>query len=181
MSSRVLLGFFCALTVQAQVVIGYGAISGSIRDYTRAGIPDTTVLLTNDKTGFKRTLNTTDDGIFYGVAIPPETGYNLKITRKGFLDITYKDFEIAEGHTLDFRIVMKQDAAAQSPDAQTASIDMRDVTFGLETSFTADDVASLPSRDRDPYNLAPFAIGLTTQSDAGQMAGHSEASLRVHG
>jgi hypothetical protein len=151
-----------------------------VRDYTRSGIPDTSVIVSNDKIGFKRTLNTTDDGLFYGAAIPPGVGYNLKVTRKGFLDADYKDFEIVAGHTLDFQIALKQDAAAQSLEAQTASLSVRDITFGVETAYTAEDVASLPSRDRDPNNLAPFILDVTTQPGPGQIAGHSQASTNVY-
>lgn len=174
------LGIFSTLDVSAQVVINYGAISGTVRDYTNSGIPDTTLVLSNTKIDFTRTLNTTDDGIFYAPAIPPAAGYTLKITRKGFLDADYKDFEIIGGHTLRFRISLKQDASAQSQEAQTASIEVADVTFGFETSFRQDEVASLPTKDRDPFSLGQFVLNVTAQPDPGQLAGHSQPSTNVY-
>lgn len=174
------LGIFSALSASAQVVIGYGAVSGTVRDYTSSGIPDTTVILTNDKIGFKRTLITTDDGVFYAPAIPPASGYNLKVTRKGFLDEDYKDFEVSGGHTLRFKVSLKQDSSAQSQEAQTASIQVVDTTFGFETSFSQIEVESLPSRDRDPNELAPFVLNVTQQPDPGQIAGHSQPSTNVY-
>ncbi len=174
------LGMFSALSASAQVVIGYGAVGGTVRDYTGSGIPDTNVILTNDKTGFKRTLNTTDDGIFYAPAIPPAPGYSLKVTRKGFLDEDYKDFEIPGGHTLRFKVSLKQDSSTPSQEAQTASIELVDTTFGFETFFSEIEAESLPSRDRDPNELAPFVLNVTTQPNPGQIAAHSQASSNVY-
>lgn len=146
--------------MNGQAVIGYGTVSGTVRDYTRTGIPDTSVVLANEKLGLKRTLNTTDDGVFNAPAVVPGSGYNLKVTRKGFKDEEYKDFEVLAGHTLHFKISMAQDAAKQE-EKQTSSIQLEDVTFGLATTFTDAEVEALPSRNRDVNELVPLAPGVT--------------------
>lgn len=175
--------FLCAILsaygIEGQAVIGFGTVTGTVRDYTHSGIPDTAVVLSNTKLGFIRTLNTTDDGVFYAPAVLPGPGYNLKVTRKGFLDEQYKDFEILIGHTLRFKISLAEDKTVRQEDHQTASIQMEDVTFGLETAFSDSEVKSLPSRNRDVYELIPFSPGVIAQNGSSQLAFHSEPGTNV--
>src|SRR5579872_3280387 len=89
-----LLGVVCSSGLYAQAVIGSGTVTGTATDYTGAGLPDTTIILANPKMAFQRMMETTDDGTFDASAMPPGTGYSLKVSRKGFGDLTYNDFEI---------------------------------------------------------------------------------------
>jgi hypothetical protein len=170
--------FFCgilsALSIEGQTVIGFGEVNGTVRDYTRSGIPDTVVVLSNEKLRINRTLTSTDDGVFNAPAVVPGPGYSLKVSHKGFLDQEYKDFEVLLGHTLRFKISLAQDSSAKSEDKQTASIEMKDVTFELETVFSGSEVESLPARDRDVNGLAPFSPGVTTD-----LAFHSEPATNA--
>lgn len=59
-----LLGVVCLTGAHAQAVIGSGIVTGTVRDYTGSGIPDTTVILSNERLGVRRTMDTTDDGGF---------------------------------------------------------------------------------------------------------------------
>jgi hypothetical protein len=172
-----LCGVLSALCIEGQAVIGHGTVTGTVRDYTRTGIPDTAVVLSNERLGFRRTLITTDDGVFNTPAVVPGGGYSLKVSHKGFLDQEYKDFEVLVGHTLHFKISLAQDSSAKSEDRQQASIELKDVTFGLETAFSDLDVESLPARNRDMNELVPLAPGVTSEN--GQLAFHSEAGTNV--
>jgi outer membrane receptor protein involved in Fe transport len=171
----ILCGVLSAFHIEGQVVIGYGTVTGTVRDYTRSGIPDTAVVLSNEKLGFRRTLSTTDDGVFNAPAVVPGAGYSLKVSHKGFLDEDYKDFEVLVGHTLHFKISLAQDSSAKSEDRQQASVELKDVTYGLETAFSDLDVESLPARNRDVNELVPLAPGVTPESVSGQLAFHSES------
>ena len=91
------LGGLTAL--HAQTVLGSGAVTGQIRDFANQGIPGTTVILTNDALDIRREMFTTDDGVFDSVELIPSTGYDLKITRKGFKDYEVKDVEVIVGRT----------------------------------------------------------------------------------
>ena len=173
--------FFCgilsALCLEGQAVIGFGTVTGTVRDYTRTGIPDTVVVLSNEKLGFHRTLSTTDDGVFNAAAVAPGPGYSLKVSHKGFLDEERKDFEVLMGHTLRFKISLAQDSSAKSEDRQQASIELKDVTFGLETAFSGAEVESLPARNRDVNELVTLSPGVTPEN--GQLAFHSEAGTNA--
>src|ERR1700733_2705754 len=83
-------GVMSAFCVEGQAVIGFGSVTGTVRDYTHTGIPDTSVVLSNEKLGINWTLTSTDDGVFYAPTVVPATGYRLKVSHKGFLDEEYK-------------------------------------------------------------------------------------------
>jgi hypothetical protein len=167
------------LAVEGQAVIGFGSVSGTVRDYTGAGVPDVTVVISNDKIGFKRTLSTTDDGVFYATAITPASGYNVKLSHKGFTDIDYKDFEVLMGHTLRFKVSIIQTSGAQPGEKQTASISVSDATIGLGTSLNQEEVDALPSRDRDVHTLAGLAPSVTPDPSTGQFYFRSEPGMNA--
>ena len=156
------LAAVCA-SVHAQAVLGSGTIRGTVVDYTGSGIPDTTIIISNDRLGIHRELDTTDDGGFNATALPPGAGYSLKATRKGFLDLDSNNLELLAGHTLGFSIVMAQEPSLRrSGEKQNASITYQDQIFAaIENTFSAVELETLPSVDRDPNaldSLAPAAM-----------------------
>src|SRR5579863_1100218 len=93
--------------VYGQSVAGSGAVTGTIRDTTGDGLPDTTVVVYNPALGVRRTIITTDDGVFDAPALPPAGGYHIKVTRKGFSNWESTDFDVSAGQTLNFRVDMQ--------------------------------------------------------------------------
>ena len=91
-------------TVFAQAVAGLGGITGAVRDASNAAIPDATVVLTNESKGIRRTLQTTDAGVFAVPALTPAPGYSLAVTKDGFAKWEAKAFEILVGQTIDFKV-----------------------------------------------------------------------------
>ncbi len=77
----------------AQAVAGLGAVSGTVRDTTGAIIPGATVVVANDAKGIKRTMLTTEAGIFTAPALVPGSGYSLTVSLQGFKTWEAKDFE----------------------------------------------------------------------------------------
>jgi hypothetical protein len=175
-----LLGIVCSVGAHAQSGSGFGTVTGTVSDYTGSGIPDTTVVISNEKMGTRREMDSTDDGIFYASAMVPGAGYSLKISRKGFLDVDYKDFEIPVGHTLNFTVSMAQEPTLQRQgEPQKASVEMEDVNFGLRSTFRSSDVDALPTRNRDVNTLVPLSPGVTPDYATGQMAFQSESSTHA--
>src|SRR5579883_3106738 len=70
---------FATAGLYAQAVAGLGGVSGSVRDASGAAVPNATVVLTNDSKGIKRTLQTTDAGVFSVPALVPAPGYSLTV------------------------------------------------------------------------------------------------------
>ena len=171
-----LLGIVCSVGAYAQAVIGFGTVTGTVRDYTDSGIPDTTVILSNEKMGVRREMDTTDEGTFIASDLIPGAGYSLKITRKGFLDLEFKDFEVLVGHTVHLRISLVQDQPNRRGETEKASVEVEDAGYELQTALSQSDLIALPSRNLDVNTLVKLTPAITTDSATGQLAFHSERS-----
>ncbi|GEM_PF-1059438 len=175
------LALFCA-GVEAQAVIGSGTIRGTVKDYTGSGIPDTTIVITNDKLGIHRELDTTDDGGFNASALPPGDGYSVKVTRKGFLDLDQPNLELLAGHTISFEIVMAQEPSyRRSGEQQNASITFEDEIFAaVENTFSAVELDALPAAGRDPGSLVPLAPAAVENFQSGVLAFRSDSGTTAY-
>jgi hypothetical protein len=174
-SFGVLAGIAFSVCVHAQGLIGFGAVTGIVRDYTGSGIPDTTVALINEKLGIARTMSTTDEGTFHVSALVPGPGYTLKVTRVGFLELDYPDFEVLVGHTLNFDISVVQEAADKRSASEKASVKVEDSIFELQNTFPESEVEALPTRNRDVNTLAPLSPAVVEDNAFGKLAFHGEA------
>src|ERR1035438_5909999 len=108
---KVLATTLCALAfvagAYAQATAGLSAVSGTVRDASGAVIPAATVVISNDAKGIKRSLTSTDAGLFGAPALTPASGYSLTVTKQGFSTYEVKSFELAVGQTLDFKVVLQ--------------------------------------------------------------------------
>ncbi len=162
------LGSVCLPSVYAQAVLSFGAISGTVLDYTGSGIPDTTVIISNPALGVSREFETTDDGLFNSVALPPGPGYNVKFSRNGFKAMEYRNFELPTGHTLHFDVSMIEQPTPRPEEKESLAV--HDITGELEISFSPLEVSGLPTEDRDPENLAPLGLYVVKNYQTGQLA-----------
>src|SRR4051812_14886598 len=95
----------CALVFSAgafaQAVAGLGAISGTVRDASGGVVPEATVTVANEGKGIRRTMQTTDAGLFAAPALVPSSGYSVKVSKAGFADWEAKAIEVMVGQTVD--------------------------------------------------------------------------------
>lgn len=175
-----LLGFVCVTSASAQSVIGSSALTGTVLDYTGSGIPDTTVVLTNPRLGVHREMATTDDGDFNATALTPGGGYSLKVTRNGFLELDYNNFELLAGHTLHFQISVVQASASARAASEKPSIEVSDGAYALGRTLSEAAVDTLPSPDRDLSNLALLAPGVAIDYATGILAFHGEPTTNAY-
>ncbi len=169
-----------SISSYGQTAIGFGTVTGTVLDYTGSGIPDTTVILSNENMGVQRSMDTTDDGAFNATALPPGTGYNVTVTRKGFLDLEYKNFEVLVGHTFHFKVSLAQEPALARGEVEKASIQMEDVTGATQFTLSESEVDGTPARNRDVNTLVPLAPAVAPGSTSGHVAFHSEASTNAY-
>jgi Carboxypeptidase regulatory-like domain/TonB dependent receptor len=175
-----LLATVCA-SLHAQAVIGSSTVHGTVTDYTGSGIPDTTIIISNDRLGVHRELDTTDDGGFNASALTPGAGYNLKATRKGFLDLDQNNFELLAGHTLSFTIRMAQEPAlARNGEKQPSSIHYEDQIFAaLESTVSTTELENLPSAERAYNSLVPLAPSAPRNEQTGIIGFRSEGGTNA--
>src|SRR6185312_8616505 len=100
-ASYVVMLFFAtsiaAVTVRAQGL--NGTIVGTLTDQAGAVVPNATIALVNDATGFRRTAVSNDSGQYVAYSIP--TGiYTLTVAQPGFETLVRRGVEVTAAATL---------------------------------------------------------------------------------
>src|SRR5438552_7994119 len=93
----VILATLCGSIGFAQSVAGLGAISGTVHDASGAAIPGAQVVVSNDSKGIKRTIDTTEAGLFAAPSLVPASGYTVTINKQGFAAYEVKNIQITVG------------------------------------------------------------------------------------
>jgi hypothetical protein len=159
--------------VYAQAVAGAGAITGIVKDMYGDGIPDCTVALSNKVIGAKRTVMTSDDGIFDAPGLVPASAYSLKVTRRGYADWELPRFDVSVGSTVNFTITLWADKAATPAEAVGSIAPVQDTKTNLSALVTNDQLYSLPTRGRLPDPLVLLAPAVV-ESSAGALTFRAE-------
>ena len=142
-------------------------MAGSIRDAHGEGIPDCTVVVSNEVLNIRRVMQTTLDGIFDASALPPSAGYRLKVTRKGFVDTETDGFEVSAGQRMNFAITLKAVAAPEAAAVHTALPVLDTTTDGAATLVTSQQMEALPTPERRWQDLALLGPLVTTDRASG--------------
>jgi len=169
-----LFALVCSTGVYAQAVAGSGAITGIVKDKYGDGIPDTTISLTNKTNGVKRTMMTSDSGIFDAPGLVPSSSYDLKVTRRGYADWELPSFDVSVGETLNFKITLYADKADTPAEALRSLSPVQDSKTSLATLVTDDQIAALPTNGHKLDSLVLLAPAVTMGAD-GVLAFRGEA------
>ncbi len=65
-------------------VAGMGTISGTVRDASGAAVPEAQVVVANESKGIRRTMQTTEAGVFSAPSLVPAAGYVVSVEKAGF-------------------------------------------------------------------------------------------------
>ena len=154
-----LLPLVCVAAAEAQAVAGFGAVSGTLRDPYGDGLPDTTVVIQNATLGVKRTMTTTDDGMFLAATLPPGSGYSIEAKRQGYGTWVYNDFDVTVGSTVSFSVTMQAETeTTKVTDGAVFSAAVEDTKFNISSLVSKRQLEGLPDSARnlnDPVTLAP--------------------------
>ena len=144
----------CPSSAPAQTAAGAGTVNGVVRDSYGDGLPDAEVILTNDSLGFRRRMETTLDGVFDAAALPPGSGYRLKVSRREYAGWESAEFSVPLGRAVSFEITLPE-AAQGNTGASVASARMlAAVESGISTQVDGPSLESLPVRTGDLGLLA---------------------------
>ena len=150
----------CTTAMFAQAAAGLSAISGTVRDASGASVPGATVVVFNEAKGIRRTVTTTEAGVFAVPALVPSSGYSIKVTKQGFSDYEVKDFEVTVGQTVDFKVALQVGAATTRVDVTAEAPMVEDTKTGVASLVGKDQIDSLPINGRrvDSYVLMTPAV-----------------------
>jgi outer membrane receptor for ferrienterochelin and colicin len=93
-------------------VAGMGAISGTVRDASGAVVPDAQVVVSNESKGIKRTIRTTEAGVFAAPSLIPAEGYVVQVSKQGFNNYEVKDIQVQVGQNVDLAVLLSVAGAA---------------------------------------------------------------------
>jgi hypothetical protein len=137
----------------------YGLIEGSIADATGAVLSGATVTLTQPASGFVRTVETNELGLYRALNLNPAE-YNLTVERSGFAKLTRRSVKVDVGQAVALNLVMDVDRLAVDVTIAPSPPAVNPVTPEISNTIDARRVNELPLNGRDFTRLALFAPGV---------------------
>ena len=102
----IVFAILCSGSAFAQSVAGLGAISGIVRDASGAAVPGAQVVVANESKGIRRTLSTTEAGVFTAPSLVPSPGYSVTANKTGFAPFELKDIQVQVGQNIGLEIAL---------------------------------------------------------------------------
>ncbi len=143
----------------AQAVAGLGAAAGTVRDSSGAAVPGATVVVSNDSKGIRRTMQTTEAGLFAAPALVPADAYKITVSKTGFATWEVKDFQIHVGQVVDFSITLEISAVTAQVEVSAVPL-VEDTKTDVSQVVTSQQILDLPINGRrvDSFALLTPAV-----------------------
>src|SRR5437016_9705420 len=97
----------CAQNIFGQSGAGFGSVSGTVLDPAGAAVANAKVTVTNESKGIRRTVATSEAGIFTAPALPPSPDYDVTVDMAGFAAIERKDIVVSVGQNVDLALTLQ--------------------------------------------------------------------------
>jgi len=161
----------------AQAVAGLGAVAGTVRDASGAPVPGATVVVSNDSKGIRRTMETTDAGVFAAPALVPATAYSIRVTKQGFANWEIKDFQVQVGQVVDFPITLQISTVTAQVEVAAAPL-VEDTKTDVSQVVTSQQILDLPINGRRVDSFALLSPAVVPDGNFGLLsfrgiAGHN--------
>ena len=167
------------LTVPAVAQTTAGTVTGIITDSAGAAIPQATVKLSSEATGFAQTVTTGGEGAYVFPLVSPGS-YQITVEREGFQRLVRAfALEVAQQARIDAQLTVGQ--ITESVNVSASAVLLETTSSNLGQVVTNRQVTELPLNGRNPFALAAltpgvtplasFGAGLTAARGAAQTAG----------
>lgn len=154
----------CASTLFGQGTTG--SVSGTVKDQTGAFVAGATVKATNIATGFVRSDASTQTGTYILQGLPPGT-YQLTVTAKGFAKVEQKfDVTVASKSNLDFSLRVGSETTVVEVVGAGENV-VNTTNQEVSSVVTSQQMSTLPTLTRNPYDLVAVSPNVTQDSQAG--------------
>src|SRR6266568_1283999 len=156
----VLAGIFGGASAFAQSVAGLGAISGTVRDASGAAVPAAQVVVSNESKGIKRTVETTEAGVFTAPSLVPAPGYSVIVSKPGFNQYEVKDIQVLVGQNLGLDIALAVAGAATQVEVQSTAPIVDNTKTDVSQVINSTQILELPINGRrvDSFVLLTPAV-----------------------
>lgn len=167
----VALALLAAPLAQAQETTGQ--LTGIAQTAGGAPVAGARVAITHEPSGSTTNVTTNAAGRFSAAGLRVGGPYSVTITQQGFEPATFEGLSIGLGQPVSLQVRLEQE---QLQEVVVASTREADVAIGVVSTFNSEDIAELPSINRDlksVVRLDPKVKIDATNSDAIEIAGSS--------
>lgn len=154
------LGASCLIWGQAET----GQIGGTVTDPSGAAVVNGSIILKSLSTGATRTATTSGGGDYTVTNLLPDR-YELTVTVPGFETVKQTvDVAVGAKATSDFHL--KLGSSSTIVEVSEAAVQVNTETQTLSQTISRQDIASMPTISRNPYDLVK-TIGNVSDADPG--------------
>ncbi len=135
------------------------SLRGTVADPKGAVVAGATVTLSNPATGFSRTAQTNDQGIYQFLEVPPST-YVIEVSAAGFAT-TKRDnvpLQVSSPATVNLVLQVQGGSVIVDVSGEAPMVNTQDATLG--NNFNARQLIDLPSEGRDPAAILSLQPGV---------------------
>jgi len=147
-----------------------GAIFGTIQDKSGAVLPDTKVVITNDKTGVSKTLNTNSSG-FYSVEAIPSGDYTAVIQRNGFETVKVQNIHLDPGQRREVSSALNVGNVSESVTVESNALQVKTETSEDSSTIDSTEISTLLVNGRNFQSLATLNPGVNNTNGNNQYLG----------
>src|SRR5271163_937794 len=157
------IGCFLVLSTLSTVAFAQSATSslrGTVSDAKGAVVAGATVTLSNSATGFSRTTQTSDQGTYQFLDVPP-AAYVVTVTAQGFATLKRENvvLQVSSPATLNLSVQVQGGSVIIDVTGEAPQVNTQDATLG--NNFDARQLTDLPSEGRDPVAILSLQPGVT--------------------
>jgi outer membrane receptor for ferrienterochelin and colicin len=148
-----------AVPAMGQAQASTGQIAGSVTDSQGAAIANATVKVSNTQTGLQRTTESTDDGLYRVVLLPPGV-YNVSAESNGFTPVTVNSVQVVVGRTTDVNITLGASGVTEVVNVTAGAIQVQTTRSEADAVINERAIENLPINGRrfqDFVTLTPGA------------------------
>ncbi len=159
-SLPIFLLLLAAFTAAAQTQAINGSIRGRVTDVAGASVPAAKITISNDQTGFSRSLVSDDDGYYVFPNLPLGT-YTVSVQKEGFATQKYTGVSLTAGTeaVLDSRLNVGAVTTEVEVSGGAPIIEPSRISTGR--TITTAEIDNLPLTSRNPYNFIIFQPGVS--------------------
>ena len=157
-----------ALTVRAQQITG--SINGTVTDGSGAAVSGASLELTDLGTAQERTANSSAQGYFNFVDLPPKA-YRLKISAPAFKEYIYESLRLAVGQQMSLQPILVLGAVSQSVEVTGDPPPVSITTASVGQLIETKQIDNLPLNGRNALNLVLLVPGALPAASQAPEAG----------
>jgi hypothetical protein len=157
------LGIGLFLGVHAQASIG-GSISGTVRDSQGAVIRKAEVFIQEERTGFSRTVTTSDDG-FYSAPSLPFGRYSVSTAPQGFKKTVNSTVELHVTENLVINLILEVGQVSETVNVSRETELVETRSANVSSLVSEKQVTELPLNGRNYAQLVLMVPGVSPTND----------------